>query len=73
MYIEAFASRSLSKSEMYYSQIDKEATGTYWGVKKLFPYCYGRDFVLITDHKTLVLIFHPSKCLPAMSGTRFLN
>lgn len=56
-----------------YSQIDKEATGTYWGVKKLFPYCYGRDFFLITDHNPLVLIFHPSKCLPAMSATRFLN
>ncbi|XP_054257058.1 uncharacterized protein K02A2.6-like [Macrosteles quadrilineatus] len=69
----AFASRSLSKSEKQYSQIDKEATAIYWGVKKFFAYCYGRKFVLQTDHKPLVSIFHPSKCLPAMSATRLLN
>ncbi|XP_054281226.1 uncharacterized protein K02A2.6-like [Macrosteles quadrilineatus] len=69
----AFASRSLSKSENQYSQIDKEATAIYWGVKKFFPYCYGRKFILVTDHKPLVSIFHPSKSLPAMSATRLLN
>lgn len=40
----AFASRSLSKSEKKYSQIDKEATGIYWALKKFFLYCYGRKF-----------------------------
>lgn len=69
----AFASRSLSKSEKNYSQIDKEATSIYWGVRKFFPYLYGRKFILITDHKPLVSIFNPSKSLPNISATRLLN
>lgn len=69
----AFASRSLSTSERRYSQIDKEATAIYWGVKKFFHYCYGRKFTLITDHKPLTTIFHPQKTLPAMSTMRLFH
>lgn len=69
----AFASRSLTSSEKKYSQIDKEATAIYWGVKKFFHYCYGRKFTLITDHKPLTTIFHPHKTLPAMSTMRLFH
>ncbi|XP_054278392.1 uncharacterized protein K02A2.6-like [Macrosteles quadrilineatus] len=69
----SFASRSLTKCEQLYSQIDKEATGIYWGLKKFFPYCYGRKFTLITDHKPLVSIFSPTKTLPSISATRLFN
>lgn len=69
----AFASRSLSKSESNYSQIDKEATAIYWGLKKFYPYCYGRKFTLITDHKPLVSIFDPNRNLPTMAATRIFN
>ncbi|XP_054266890.1 uncharacterized protein K02A2.6-like [Macrosteles quadrilineatus] len=69
----AFASRSLTNAEKHYSQIDKEATGIYWGLKKFFSYCYGRHFTLITDHKPLVSIFNPNKSLPSMSATRLFN
>ena len=68
-----FASRTLSKSEKLYSQIDKEATAIYWGLKKFFQFCYGRKFILITDHKPLVTIFSPTKPLPAMTATRMFN
>lgn len=63
----AYASRSLTKTEKEYSQIDKEAC---WGVQKFHTYLYGRHFTLITDHKTLVSIFHPEKQLPAMTTAR---
>ncbi len=66
----AFASRSLSKSEKRYSQIDKEALGIFWSVQKFHTYLYGRKFTLVTDHKPLVSIFHPSKALPAMTTAR---
>ncbi|XP_054259702.1 uncharacterized protein K02A2.6-like [Macrosteles quadrilineatus] len=69
----AFASRTLTKPEEIYSQIDKEATGIYWGLKKFFQYCYGRKFILVTDHKPLVTIFNPDKNLPSMSATRLFN
>lgn len=69
----AFASRALTKTEERYSQIDKEATGIYWGLKKCFSYCYGRKFILVTDHKPLVSIFSPTKSLPSMSATRLFN
>lgn len=69
----AFASRSLTKAETNYSQIDKEATAIVWGLKKFFLYCYGRPITLITDHKPLTRIFHPSKDLPATSAIRLLH
>lgn len=69
----AFASRTLSNSEKKYSQIDKEATAIYWGVKKFFHYCYGRKFILVTDHKPLTSIFHPQQTLPALSTMRLFH
>lgn len=66
----AFASRSLTKAEKAYSQIDKEALALYWGVVKFHTYLYGRRFTLVTDHKPLVSILNPSAGMPAMTAAR---
>ncbi|KAK9739449.1 Integrase zinc binding domain [Popillia japonica] len=69
----AFASRSLTDSEKNYSQIDKESTAIVWGLKKFFHYCYGREIILMTDHKPLTRILRPEKDLPATSAIRLLH
>ena len=66
----AFASRSLTKAEKGYSQIDKEALALYWGVLKFHTYSYGRHFTLVTDHKPLVSILNPNTGIPAMTAAR---
>ena len=66
----AFTSRSLTKTERKYAQIDKEALSIVWGVKRFHVYLYGWWFTLITDHKPLTAIFHPEKGVPSMTAAR---
>ena len=48
-----FASRTLSKAESNYSQIEREALAVWWGCKRFHLYLFGTSFVVLTDHKPL--------------------
>ena len=66
----AFYSRSLSKAEMNYAQIDREALALVASVKKFHNYLYGFNFELVTDHKPLLGLFGKNKPTPEIMSPR---
>ena len=66
----AFVSRSLTKSEKAYAQIDKEALSIVFGVKRFHQFLYGREFNLVTDHRPLTALFGQNKPIPTLAASR---
>ncbi|KAK8786048.1 hypothetical protein V5799_007587 [Amblyomma americanum] len=69
----AYASRTLSRAERNYAQIDREALAVVFGVRHFHQYLCGRDFRIITDHKPLLGIFQRQKQIPAVISPRMLR
>ena len=60
----AYASRSLTATEMKYAQIEREALAIVFGCEHFHTYLFGRSFELETDHRPLEYLFQP-KVLPS--------
>ena len=66
----ANVSKLLSPTQRKYSQIQKEALAIIFALKKFYQYLFGRSFILVTDHKPLLALLHPSKPTPALAANR---
>ena len=55
-HVVAYYSRQLSKQERNYSTMEREALAVVAAVKEFYPYLYGREFQLVTDHNPLVTL-----------------
>jgi hypothetical protein len=65
-----FISRKLTKAEMNYSNIEREALALVWGVQRLRHLLLGRQFTLVTDHKPLEVLFGQNHALPKTASAR---
>ncbi|XP_043285557.1 uncharacterized protein [Venturia canescens] len=58
----AAASRVLNKAERNYSTTEKEMVAVLFAIKTFRPYLYGREFLLLTDHRPLAWIDSMKEC-----------
>eukprot|EP00745_Piridium_sociabile_P033382 TRINITY_DN571_c0_g1_i10.p1 TRINITY_DN571_c0_g1~~TRINITY_DN571_c0_g1_i10.p1 ORF type:complete len:1565 (+),score=261.65 TRINITY_DN571_c0_g1_i10:102-4796(+) len=49
----AYASKKLSDAERRYHTIEQECLAIVWGIRKFYPFLYGRHFTLQCDHHPL--------------------
>ena len=63
-------SRTLTKAEKNYAQIEREGLSIVFGAEKFRHYLLGRKFTLETDHKPLLILFGENKGIPQMASAR---
>ena len=64
----AYASRTLSKPERAYAQIEREGLSLVFGVRRFHKYLYGRPFIVVTDHRPLCKIFGSKQGIPPVAA-----
>lgn len=65
-----FASRTLSKAESNYSQIEKESLAIIFGITKFHEYLFGNFFTIESDHKPLINLFGEHNTIPTIVASR---
>ena len=68
-----YLSRKLTKAEMNYSNIEREALAIVWATQRARQFLLGRKFLLKSDHRPLEFIFNPRKELPKMTSARIVR
>ena len=66
----AFASRTLSKAEQNYSQIEKEGLEIIFGFTKFYQYVYGKSLQTNTDHKPFLELLYEHESIFSMAAAR---
>ncbi|XP_075534959.1 uncharacterized protein LOC142570460 [Dermacentor variabilis] len=69
----AFASRSLSKAERNYSQLDREALALVFGVDRFHQHLWGIPFEAYTDHKLRVGLLGANKPVTVKASPRLVR
>ena len=57
LWLIMFTSKSFTGAEWRYSNIKHEVLGILHGLEKFHHYCFGREVLIITDHKPLISMF----------------
>ena len=70
--VVAYSSRSLTNTEMRYSQIERETLAVTYACEKNHLYLFGRNFVLYNDNKALTNILNNPKSTPPPRIERML-
>ncbi len=65
-----YASRTLSKAERNYSQLEKEGLSCIFGIKRFYSYLFGHSFELITEHKPLLGLLGEQKPISPQASAR---
>ena len=68
-----YLSRRLTKAELNYSNIEKEALAIVWSTQRARQFLLGRKFLLKSDHRPLEFIFNPRKELPKVTSARLMR
>ena len=65
-----YCSRSLSKAEHNYSQLEKEGLSCVFGVQRFHQYIFRHHFLLLTDHKPLLALLNEHCSTSAQASAR---